>query len=108
MKAFQILKSTMISPPVLTLSDFSKAFVIKTNAFGVGLGVVLMQEGKLLAYFNNKLNPQAQAKSVYERELVAMGLAIKKWHPYHLRCKIINSTNEKSLKYLLGGRISRR
>ena len=68
----------MTSLPMLTLPDFSKVFVIETDASKVGLGAVLMQEGKSLAYFSHKLSPQAQAKSVYEWELMAMVLVVRK------------------------------
>ena len=86
MQAFRHLKEAMTSLPMLALPDFSKAFVIETDACGVGLGAVLMQEEKSLAYFNHKLSSQAQAQamSVYEREFMAMVLAIRKWWPYLL------------------------
>ena len=63
---------------ILALPYFSKAFLIEINASEVGLGVILMQDEKPLAYFSHKLSLQAQAKSVYERELMAMVLAIRK------------------------------
>ena len=95
----------MISLPVLALSDFSKAFIIETDASGIGLGAVLMQDEKPLAYFSHKLSPQAQAKSVYERELMAMVLAIRKRWPYLLRRQFIIRTDQRSLKYLMEQRV---
>ena len=75
--AFQQLKDAMTALPVLALPNFSKPFVVERYASGVGLGVVLMQDES----FSHKLNPRAQGKSVYERELMTMVFAIKKWRP---------------------------
>ena len=56
-QAFKELKRVMISVPVLALPDFSLPFVIETDASRFNLGVVLSQDGKLIAYFNQKLGP---------------------------------------------------
>lgn len=103
--AFQQLKKVLCSVLVLGLLNFSKQFIVETDASGVGLGAVLMQDNRPIAYFSHKLGPLAQSKSIYERVLIAMVFAIKPWWPYLLRRKFIVRTDQKSLKYLLEQRI---
>lgn len=50
----------MISIPVLDLPDFSLPFTIETDTLGVGLGAVLSQNARPIAYFSQKLSPRAQ------------------------------------------------
>lgn len=62
----------MIFVPVLALLDFSKEFVIKIDASGIGLGTVLMQEDKPMTFINKTLSIQNRSKSIYERELMTI------------------------------------
>lgn len=86
---------------VLSLPDFSQPFVVKSDALGYGVGAVLMQQQRPIAYFSQVLSSRARAKSVYERELMAVVLAIQKWRHYLLRRHFIVQTDLKSLKFLL-------
>jgi len=104
--AFQKLKTTMVSVPVLVVPCFSKPFQIETDAFGKGVGVVLMQEGRPITYISQKLSNTTQRKSVYERELMAIVLATQKWRHYLLGQRFTVFTDLKSLKFLLEQKVA--
>jgi hypothetical protein len=71
-QAFQTLKTTMCTTLVLTLPDFTKTFVLECDASRKGIGVVLMQEGRPLAFTSKKLSERNLGKPIYEKEILAI------------------------------------
>jgi hypothetical protein len=69
-QSFEALKQALISAPVLALPDFSKEFVVETDASGTGIGAVLMKQGHLVAYISKSLGQQPQALSTYEKRML--------------------------------------
>ncbi|GJS07399.1 ty3-gypsy retrotransposon protein [Tanacetum coccineum] len=104
-EAFKTLRATMSTLHVLVLPNFSQPFVIEADASGFRIWAVLLQNKRAIAYFSQVLGPRARLKSVYERELMAIVLAIRKWRPYLLGRKFIVRTDQRSLKYLLEQRL---
>lgn len=83
-QAFDILKHKVTTAPVLALPDFNHEFFIESDASGNGLGAILLQKGRPIAYFSKALGDRNLAKSAYEKELMAVALAIQHWRPYLL------------------------
>lgn len=81
-KAFEELKKAMVRAPLLGLPNFSQPFVIEVDANGIGIGAVLMQSKKPLAYLSQTLIPKHLGMSTYEKELVALLMAVEKWRHY--------------------------
>ena len=91
---------------MLSLPNFSKQFIVETDATGSGLGVVLMQEGKPMAYFSKAILGRALGRSSYKRELMAIVHSVHQWRNYLLGRRFGIRTDHSNLKYILEQRIA--
>ena len=98
---FEKLKAFLIEASVLTQQTYGKEYVIFIDASLNGLGCVLMQEGKVVAYASRQLKPHEKNYPMHDLELVAIVLALKIWRHYIYGEKCFIYTDHKSLKYLL-------
>lgn len=98
--AFTTIKQALSSAPVLSLPDFSKQFCIETDACKNGVGAVLLQGGHPLAFISKSLGVKTQGLSTYEKEYLAILLAIEQWRSYLLHAEFIIFTDQKSLIHL--------
>ena len=99
-KAFITLKSAMMCTPVLALPNFTEPFTIETDACGDGIGAVLMQKGQPIAFLSKALGDKHQHLSIYEKEFLALIMAVERWRPYLQHQEFIIKTDHKSLAYL--------
>jgi hypothetical protein len=95
--AFELLKECMLNTPVLALPNFNRPFSIETDACDTGIGAVLVQDGHPVAYFSKALGMRNQKLSTYEKEFLAVMMAVDKWRPYLQRGPFIIITDHKSL-----------
>lgn len=97
-EALQALKLAITSALVLALSDFTKPFILETDASETSIGAILSQDKPPIAYFSKKLNSSMQKKSAYVREIYLVPEAMAKFRHYILGHKVIIRTDQKSLK----------
>jgi hypothetical protein len=100
-QAFEKLKEAMSKALVLTTPDFTKTFIVECDASRNGIGVVLMQEGRPLAFQSHPLKGKDLHKPIYEKEMMEILHALKQWRPYLIGSHFEVKTNHDSLKYFL-------
>jgi hypothetical protein len=97
--SFQIIKKKLTTAPVLTLPDIDQDFVF-CDASRQGLGCVLMQNGKVIAYASRLLKSHEQNYPTHDLELAATVHALKIWRHYLIGNKCHIFTDHKSLRYI--------
>ena len=86
-KAFQDLERAMSEAPVLAIPDEHLPYEVVCDACGYGIGSVLMQEGKPIAYYSYKLNSAVRNYRTGEQELLAVVKSLEHWRCYLEGCK---------------------
>ena len=99
-RSFQELKDKLTSAPVLAMPSGTEGYVIFSDASKSGLGCVLMQHGRVIAYASRQLRNHEKNYPTHDLELAAVIFALKIWrhYLYGVSCDIY--TDHKSLKYI--------
>jgi hypothetical protein len=99
-EAFEKLKKLLTTTPVLAQPDIEKSFDVYCDASGIGIGCVLMQEGRVIAYVSRLLKRHEEHYPTHGLELAAVVHALKIWRHYLLGNTFHIYIDHKSLKYI--------
>ncbi|GKA61750.1 reverse transcriptase domain-containing protein [Tanacetum coccineum] len=98
--SFQTLKDKLCNVPVLALLDGLEDFVVYCDASGIGLGCVLMQRGKVIAYTSRQLKFHEKNYTTHDLELGVVVFALKIWRHYLYGTKSVIYMDHKSLQHI--------
>ncbi|GKD96166.1 putative reverse transcriptase domain-containing protein, partial [Tanacetum coccineum] len=99
--AFQLIKQKLCSAPILALPEGSEDFVVYCDASHKGLGAVLMQREKVIAYASRQLKVHEKNYTTHDLELGSVVFALKIWRHYLYGTKCTVFTDHKSLQHIL-------
>ncbi|GKA96489.1 putative nucleotidyltransferase, ribonuclease H [Tanacetum coccineum] len=98
--AFQTLKDKLCNAPVLAFPDGPEDFVVYYDVSGIGLGCMLMQRGKVIAYASRQLKIHEKNYTIHDLELGAVVFVLKIWRHYFYGTKNVIYMDHKSLQYI--------
>ena len=99
-EAFQELKRRLTTAPILIVPDRGHGYTVYCDTSRVGLGCVLMQSGRVVAYGSRQLKNHEQNYPTHDMELAAVVFALKIWHHYLYGEQFEVYSDHKSLKYI--------
>ncbi|GJT97264.1 putative reverse transcriptase domain-containing protein [Tanacetum coccineum] len=99
--SFQLLKEKLCSAPILALPKGAENFIVYCDASHKGLGVVLIQNEKVIAYASRQLKIHEKNYTSHDLELGAVVFALKIWRHYLYGTKCTVFTDHKSLQHIL-------
>ncbi|KAJ0814205.1 putative nucleotidyltransferase, Ribonuclease H [Helianthus annuus] len=99
-EAFQTLKQKLCDAPILTLPEGNDDFVVYCDASKLGLGCVLMQRNKFIAYASRQLKVHEKNYTTHDLELGGVVFALKIWRHYLYGTKCVVFTDHKSLQHI--------
>ena len=99
-RSFWTLRERLTTTPVLCLLDGHEDFVVFSDASGIGLGCVLMQRGRVIAYASRQLKVHEQNYPTHDLELATIVFALRIWRHYLYGVSFQLFTDHKSLKYI--------
>ena len=102
--SFQRLKTLLTTAPILTLPVEGEGFVVYCDASRVGLGCVLMQKGRVIAYASRQLKVHEKNYPIHDLDLASVLFALKIWrhYLYGVHCEVF--TDHRSLQYIFNRR----
>ena len=95
-----MIKKKVTEAPCLALPDFNKVFEVECDASQVGIGAVLSQEGRLIAFFSEKLNEAKRKYSTYDKEFYPIYRALFHWSQYLLYKPFVLFSDHEALKFI--------
>jgi hypothetical protein len=98
-ESFQELKKKLTIAPILAVPETGKDYTVYCDASKNGLGCVLMQDRKVIAYGSRQLKPHEVNYPTHDLELAAVVFALKQWRQFLYGAKCELYTDHKSLKY---------
>ncbi|CAA7054511.1 unnamed protein product [Microthlaspi erraticum] len=99
-ESFSQLKEMLTTTPVLALPEPGKPYMVYTDASGIGLGCVLMQEGRVIAYASRQWQGSERNRPTHDLELGAVIFALKIWRSYLLGETVQVFIDHKSLQHI--------
>ncbi|GKA39310.1 putative reverse transcriptase domain-containing protein [Tanacetum coccineum] len=99
--AFQTLKDKLCDTPILALPQGAENFIVYCDASHKGLGSVLMQNEKVIAYASRQLKIHEKNYTTHDLELDAVVFALKIWRHYLYGIKCTVFTDHKSLQHII-------